>query len=442
MDELKWLEKRLSSLSVDDYEIYALEARQFSVEAKEGQIDAVDEAVERGVALRLFRGNKTSFGSSSDFAPDFLERMVALAYNSFSVIEDGPAFFLPSDRDGVRRVVETRGSLERGDKTPKLQMALDLERFAKDYDERVKRVRDACYAEEVRTVTLKNSRGLERRHSSERHEISLMVMAEDSHGQEVAWESDYAPHPDRLDPKKTAREAAEKAISQLGGKPAATQRTSAVLDATVATSFLGVLSSSFLGDQVLKNRSALRGKLREEIYAPCISIVDDGRLEGGYNSFPFDGEGVETGRRFLVERGVLREFLYDLTSASQAGTASTGNAVRQGLKEPPRVGATNFFIEPGEASLEKLLSEMGRGLWIRDVIGVHTADAVTGDFSLGATGVWIEGGKRDFPVRGITISGNLHDLMKRVVCVGKDIRRYHAFGCPPLLIDGIDMGGE
>ncbi len=438
MDALDALERALGGLDVDGYEIYALENRQFSVEAKEGEIDSVDEAVERGAAVRLFKGRKTSFASSSALGPPFLERMVSLAYNTLSVVEEGPSILLPA---GEERFGPSQDVLPPGDRSEKLRMALDLEKFAKRYDRRVSRVRDASYGEEIRTVTLRNSRGLKGRRTAARHELSLMVMAEDAQGQEMAWENDFAAEEGRLDPQKTAREGAEKAVSQLGGKPVPTQKTAAILDATVAASFLGVLSSSFFGDQVLKNRSALRGRLGESVYSGAVTIVDDGKLAGGYNSFPFDGEGAPTGRHAVVERGVLKGFLYDLASGVQAEVPSTGNAVRPAVKEPPRVGATNFFIEAGDLSLEELLGDLGTGFWVRDVIGVHTADPVTGDFSLGASGVWIEGGKRAFPVRGVTISGNLHDLLKRVVGVGKEIRRYHAFGAPPLLVESLDIGG-
>lgn len=438
MNELEWLEKRLGGLKLDGYEIYVSESRQFSVEAKDGQIDSMDEAVERGAAVRLFRGLKTAFASTSDLTPAFLERAADLAYNSLSVVEDGPALALPSRPLAENEAMEGPSVMPR---EQKLKMALDLERLAKEFDPRVKRVRDACYSEEVKTVMLKNSRGFERTHSLSRHELSLMVMAEEAQGQEMAWENDFSVNPEDLNPQRIAREAADKAVCQLGGKPVATQKTPAVLDATVVASFLGVLSSSFLGDQVLRNRSSLGDKVGREIYSRRISVVDDGTLEGGYNSGPFDGEGVATSRRNLVKDGVLEGFLYDLSSASQAEVVSTGNGVRSAVKEPPRTGATNFFIEPGHASLEELLSDLGRGFWVRDVIGVHTADAVTGDFSLGASGVWIEGGKRSSPVRGVTISGNLHEILKRVAKVGKDIRRYHAFGAPPLLIDSLDIGG-
>jgi PmbA protein len=438
MDELDVLERTLRDMDVDAFEIYALENRQFAVEAKEGQIDSVDEAVERGAAVRLFKGLKTSFASSSGLSAPFLERMASLAYNTLSVVEDGPAVVLPAATAGAG---SSRTAASAIDRQAKLQMALDLERHAKQYDRRVSRVRDASYGEEMRTVTIRNSKGLESRWTAARHELSLMVMAEDAQGQEMAWESDFAQDETRLNPERTAREGAEKAVSQLGGRAVPTQKTPVLLDAMVAASFLGVLSSSLFGDQVFKNRSALRGRLGETVYSAGVTVVDDGSLEGGYNSFPFDGEGVPTGRHAVVEKGVLKGFLFDLASGSQAAAPSTGNAIRSAVKEPPRVGATNFFIEGGGASLEQLLAGLGKGLWVRDVIGVHTADPVTGDFSLGASGLWVEGGKSSFPVRGVTISGNLHEVLKRVVAAGKDVRRYHAFGAPALLIESIDVGG-
>jgi len=437
MRAIEALEKKLSGLSVDAYEIYSIESRQFSAEAKDGEIDSMDEAVECGVAVRLLRGAKTAFASSSDLSSAFLDRLVDLAYNSLSVVEDGPKIVLPKKAQPLA-VAENVREMPR---EQKLNMAIDLEKFAKAFDARVKRVRDASYAEEIKTVMLKNSLGLEQSHLSRRFELSLMVMAEDGSGQEMAWENDYAADAYGLNPEKIARDAADKAVCQLGGKPISTQKTPVVLDATVVSSFLGVLSSSFFGDQVLRNRSALGGKIGQSIYSRYITVVDDGCLEGGYNSSPFDGEGSETSRIELVKDGVLRGFLYDLTSAAQAGVGGTGSAVRPAVKESPRTGASNFFIEPGSASLEQLLRDMGKGLWVRDVIGVHTADPVTGDFSLGASGVWIEGGKRMSPVRGVTISGNLHELLKRVAKVGAEIRRYHAFGAPPLLIETLDIGG-
>ncbi len=437
-DPLTFIEQKLGAMKLDAYEIYRTENRTFSVEAKEGKIDALEEALERGVAIRLFQGGRVGFASSSGWETPFLEKVIDLAYGSLKILDEGARWTLPtsSPSRGTKR-----GSVKGLKKERGLELSLLLERSARDYDRRITRVRDASYASEVRSVTLKNSRGLEISDTRERHELSVMVVAEGEGGHEMAWESDFASSANQLDAKKVGEEAAERAISQLGARPIATGKWPVVLDPVVAASFLGVVSNSFLGDQVQKNRSSLRDRLGEGIYSKKVTMKDDGSLLDGYSTADFDGEGVSMEPHDLVSCGTLKQFLYDTFWATKAGKQSTGNAIRSGFKEPPRVGPTNFFIEAGEGSREDLFSDLEKGLWVRDVIGVHTADVVTGDFSLGASGLWIEGGKRKFPVRGVTISGNLHQLFREVVRVGAEPRFYHSFGSPPLLVSSLDIGG-
>jgi len=438
MDSVRYLEDQIHALSLDAYEVYELEKRVLTVEAKEGVVDSLDEAVEKGLAIRLFRGGKCGFACMSDAPTPFLERMVKLAYNTLKVVEEGALIALPP-HDAGGRISAAVGSLL--GREAKFQLAIDLEKRAMAFDRRITRVRDASFSEETLTVTIRNSRGLDRTHTASRYELSLMVMAEDRGNQEMAWDSEQTTDTSHLEVQRLADQAAMKAIGQLGGKPVVTQKSPAVLDAMVVASFLGILSSSFFGDQVQKNRSLLKGKVGEEIYGSGIHITDEGDLPGGFSSFPFDGEGVSTRRNELVTQGVLKGFLHDLTSGAKEGGASTGNGIRPNFKEPPRVGVTNFSIQPGKGGVEDLLAEMGRGFWIRDVIGLHTADAVTGDFSIGASGFWIEAGKPQSPVRGVTISGNLHNVLKGTVRAGGEVRWYHSFGAPPLLISSMDIGG-
>lgn len=438
MDPIRYLESRLSSLSLDGFEIYRTEKREMTVEAKEGQVDSLDRAVERGIAVRLFREGLCGFSCSSDETTAFLDRMTDLAYNSLQIVEEGGRIRLPT---GKANEGPKPGGL-RTEVSGPAQIALDLERFAMAYDTRVLRVRDASYSEEESTITLRNSRGLDRTFTRARYSLSLMVMAEEKGRQEMAWDHDFSTDLSQLNPKDLAERAAEKAVSQLGGRPVPTQKAAALLDPSVAASFVGVLSPSFYADQIQKNRSALRGRKGEKFYAPAVAIVDDGTLEGGFESFPFDAEGVPSRRNALVSGGVVQGFLYDLSAAEKEEGSSTGNAVRPSFKEPPRVGATNFFISRGSGGTEDLLGAMGRGFWIRDVIGMHTVDPVTGDFSVGASGQWVEGGKPSHPVRGVTVSGNLHELLRRVERVGGEMKFYHSFGAPQLLIGELDIGGK
>jgi PmbA protein len=213
-----------------------------------------------------------------------------------------------------------------------------------------------------------------------------MGMAEAGGDQEMSWESDFSPYFEKLDPKWTARRAAEQAVSLLGARPISTRKVPALLDPVVGASLLGVLASSFLGDQVVKGKSSLKDRLGEQVYTKTLSIIDDGRKSDGYGSAPFDGEGTRTEQTTLVEKGVLRSFLHDRASAVRLKQKETGNGVRPTFKELPRSGVTNFFLQPGDRTFDQLRDQMGRGLWITDLIGVHTANPISGDFSLGASG--------------------------------------------------------
>ncbi len=436
------LEKKISGLKVDDYEIYAVESRRLSVEAKDQRIDALEDSIERGVAIRLFRGLRTGFASSSDWSPAFLDRALAAAHESLELVEEEVRGDLPSSK-GLNLSSSPAVSSPAFAPSPeaKFQIALALEKAVRDYDTRIRRVRDAGYSEETKTITLKNSKGFDASYTKTGFDLSLMVVAEENGQQEMAWESRYEEDFGKLDPVALARRTADKALKQLGATTIATRKSPALLDASVVTSFLGVLSSSFLGDQVRKNRSALRGRVGEKVHGDLITILDDATLKGGYASKPFDAEGVQTRRNVLVEKGVLKNFLYDLATAQQENVSSTGSAVRPHYKEPPRIGTSNFFIAPGSGSLEEMLKDMGTGFWVRDMIGVHTADAVSGDFSLGASGLWVENGKPSQAVRGVTVSGNIHQLLSKVTRVGGEVTWYHGLGSPPLVIKELEIGG-
>ncbi|MBI3541012.1 MAG: TldD/PmbA family protein, partial [Deltaproteobacteria bacterium] len=320
MDPISALEKKIKTLSLDDFEIYQIESHDFLAQSNEGKIEFTEESIERGTAIRLFKGGKIGLGCSSDWSFPFLERMVDQAYNGLSIGDEKQKFDLPGPLSALPRWGGWGG--ESGfaphfePKHPALpvqggrELALVLEREARAYDPRVRRVRDARYSGGQTRVVLKNSRGLEAEYSKSTHEVSLMVMAEDKEEREMAWDSDFSSSLSGIDPVKIGRRVAEKAVSQLGARPIKTQKSAAILDQTVAASFLGVLSSSFLGDQVQKQRSSLRGRLGQTIYSDQVTLVDDGQLENGCLTAPFDGEGAVTRRNELVSHGVLKSFLY------------------------------------------------------------------------------------------------------------------------------------
>jgi PmbA protein len=218
-----------------------------------------------------------------------------------------------------------------------------------------------------------------------------------------------------------------------------------VLDPWAAASFLGVLSQALSAEEVQKGRSLLAGLVGQEVGSDVLTLVDDGRLADGPAAAPFDDEGVPTGRTPLVEGGTLKGFLHNSTTARRARTESTGNASRPGYRGTPGVSPTNLFVEPGEGSPEALLARAGRAVYVQDVSGVHSgANAISGEFSVGATGLRVEGGELGEPLREMTIASTLPEVLRSVQAVGSDLRFFPAggaVGTPTILVGEMTVAG-
>jgi len=201
------------------------------------------------------------------------------------------------------------------------------------------------------------------------------------------------------------------------------------------------MSPSFLADSVQKKKSRLVDKLGEKIYSDQVVLMDDGLYPGGLVTAPLDGEGHPSQTTSLVEDGVLTTLLYDTISGRVGGKPSTGNSVRESFKEMPRAGTRNFYLKAGGVESGKLCEGIAKGVVIHDVIGIHTANPITGDFSVGAAGHRVSHGKKGGAVKGFAISGNLHDILARVEVVGNDLKFYGSVGAPSIRISELEVGG-
>jgi PmbA protein len=274
--------------------------------------------------------------------------------------------------------------------------------------------------------------------------VSLTVapLAEADGDAQLGWEFGFSNGIRGIDIQKIAAGAAAKAVGHLGARKIPTMRCPAILDSYVANEILEVLAPAFLAENVQKGKSLLAGKIGEKLFAPLLRIRDDGTLPGGMATSPFDGEGVPHRNTVLAESGVLKGYLYDSFCGRKEGRESTGNSARGGFKGLPHMGVTNFFIEPGECTPEGLRKGIDRGILLTDVIGMHTANPISGDFSVGAVGFLIENGEVTSPVKGIAISGNIIDLFRNVEAVAGDLRFYGVVGAPSLRLAGLDVSGD
>jgi PmbA protein len=241
-------------------------------------------------------------------------------------------------------------------------------------------------------------------------------------------------------PESVGRKAAERTLRRLGARKVSTQKAPVVFDPMVSRSLIDHIFDAINGDSIYRHASYLAGKLGEQVAGENITIVDDGTMVGGFGSSPFDGEGVPTRRTVVIERGVLKSYLLNSYTARKLGLATTGNAAR-GLTGNPGIGSGNFYLQPGEKTPQEIIREIRSGLYVTEFLGFGV-NLVTGDFSRGASGLWIENGEFAFPVEEITVAGNLKDMFRNISAIANDLEFRSSVAAPTLRIDGMTIAGE
>lgn len=244
-----------------------------------------------------------------------------------------------------------------------------------------------------------------------------------------------------LSPERAGTMAGRRAVQLLGAAPVASGVMDLVLEPLITMQMLGIISACFSGEAVLKNKSFLAGRLGDCVASQELTLIDDGTLPNRLGSASFDGEGTASQRTVLLENGVLQNYLYDCLSAAKAGTSSTGNGMRGSYKGTPHISTSNYYLQAGSQTPAQLTGHVERGIYVTEILGAHTANPVSGDFSFGASGILIEHGRLSRPVRGITIAGNFQQLLQKVCGVGNDLTFYGSQGAPTMRIAEISVSG-
>ena len=437
------VEKLLRGRQLDSYEVMVSESRDLSIEAKGGKLDAFKCAEPFGVAVRVQCGEGLGFSFSTTLDLSALARMVDGAIVAARMQTPDSCNVLPLPHAGYPELPDLFDEALSGiPEELKIARALELERLVLSRDPRLKRVRKCSYGESVYSLLIRNSHGLSAGYRGSYVSCSVSAVAEDGGDAQLGWDFGFSHGFSGIDLERIADGASRKATSLLGARTIPTMRCQAVFDNHVATDLLEVLAASFLAESVQKGKSLFSGREGEKVFSELVTVRDNGLLAGGMGSAPCDGEGVPQQDTLLVTDGVLQGFLFDSYWGKRMGVGSTGNAVRNGAKGPPRMGVHNLFVEPGKNSLEALLSGVGKGVLITDVMGIHTANPISGDFSVGAAGFYLEGGAIQHPVKGIAIAGNLLELFGRVDMVGDDLRFFGSAGSPSLRVSELDVSGS
>lgn len=436
------VERRLAGQTLDAWEIMTGHSRTLSIEVKEGAVDTFKSAEPVAVSIRLLRNGGLGFSYSTSFVDADIDRMIdaALIGAEVQTVDrcnqlPQPAAFAPMPELYDPTVADVPVAA-------KIGRALELEKLALAADSRIKRVRKAAYGENLYTVHLRNSHGICGGYQGSSVSCSVAPLAEENGEAQLGWDFAFSNRYDGIDVAVTAASAAAQATAMLGAAKIPSMRAPVILDTRVAGEFLELLAPSFNAENLYKGKSLLKDRLGERLFPACLTIRDDGTLVGGMGTAPFDGEGVPAQNTPLVTAGQVSGFLYDTIYAARMGAASTGNAARSGVKGLPHLGVSNLFIENGTTSVAALIAGISRGMLVTSLVGMHTANPVSGDFSVGAGGFLIEAGRLTSPVKGIAIAGNVLELFANLVMIGDDRRFFGTVGSPSLQIASLEISGD
>jgi PmbA protein len=425
----------------DSAEVFVQTGRQLQIEVRNGDIETVQEAASQGIGFRIFTRGKMAFSSCNDFSDAATASAIESAVLFAQQTTADPNNVLPDDKGStpVEGLYDDRISQVAMEK--KIELAQTVERLAMK-DSRITKSAGSGYAEGEGEIFLANSHGLSKSYKSSACSLGISVVAEKgeqkSSGGDSCSRRFFA---DLKKPDQIAAKAARKAYEMIDPRMVKTQRAAVIFDPDVAGALLGGILAGVNGERVLQGASFLGNKMNQKIASPLLTITDDGTRAKGQASRPFDGEGVPTQKRLIVDQGILKGFMYNTIIARRAGVKSTGNASRGGFTSVPGIGPHNFYIAAGASSRDDIIAATQKGLLLTEVTG-YGINPVTGDFSGGASGFWIEGGKIAFPVKGLTIAGRADEMLNALDMMGNDLDLSRGTAAPTFRIREMQIGGE
>lgn len=423
----------------DQCEIYWTRRASSSTQMRDGEISDDTSSDRSGYSVRLIKDGVPGFSYGVTLDENSLKRSVDDALLSCGFLEKNEHYYFTAPGKTYPKVENSTadfcGFAEKKE-------YLELMANAATCDDRIKKVERTAVGETMGSVHLMNSLGLDLYRESSYVSASATVVAADGEDEHLGGEFKAASSFGEIDWQKLGEKAALDGLDKLGAAPIDTEELPVLFRPDAVIDLLGILLPSFLGDHVEKGMSRLNGRLGEQIAAEGFYLYDDALMTQSVLRIPFDDEGQPCRKNCLIDNGRSNMFLYNNEYASRAGAESTGNGFGGSHKGLPGVGLSSFYLAPGEQSLENTMSKMEKGLWVKDLMGLHMADAVSGDFSLGAVGKLIEKGEATKGVRGVMVAGNLFDLLRDVETICDDFTVFGDVGAPSFLIKSLKISGK
>jgi len=436
--------KRALDGGATDAECTISEGDEFSAGVRMGQVESLKEAGSRGAGIRVMAGRKTGSSYTSDLSPEGMEQMIRAALELAKITSDDPHAGLPDTEDlgkidGDLRLYDD--TIARMETEWKIEQARHAEDVALHFDPRIQNSEGGSFDSYLGVRAFANSRGFVGSYRSSSCGLSVSPVAK----QNGSMERDYWHSASRVAARLESAEhvgrlAAERALRRLNPRKIATQKTAIIFEPRTSRMLLGDLFDAVNGSAIYRHASFLVGKLGEKIASENLTLVDDATIPGLFGSSPFDDEGVTARRTVVIERGVLKSYLLNTYAARKLGLKTTGNAAR-GITGNAGVGPGNFFIEAGSSAPEQIIAGVRQGLYVTELIGANM-NTVTGDYSSGAAGLWIENGELAYPVSEITIAGNFKHMLLDAQQIGSDLDFRGSIAAPTILIGEMTISGH
>ena len=435
---------RAKQRGASEADVIVANGETLSVQVRMDAVDRLTKAREKRLGLRVFFGKRSASASTSDFSKPALEQFVADTCTLAQAVVEDPVSGLP-DPD---KMTSDHPDLDIYDSTTlQTEQQIDLarrgERSALKADPRITNSEGADFDSSSGRMILGTSHGFLGQYSSSSFSLAVSPIASDPDTgamQRDSWYGVQRKFSKLEQPERIGEEAARRTVRRLGARKVTTCTAPVVFDPEAAGSLLGNLCGAVSGYALYKGASFLTGQLGQRLAPEFVTIYDDGRMPGGLGSRPFDGEGLPTRKNVVVDRGMLANYLLDTYSAKKLSLTSTGNASRS-VGESPSVGPTNFYLVPGTATPQQIVESVKHGLYVTDLIGFGI-NMVTGDYSRGASGFWIENGELAYPVEEITIAGNLKRMFAGIEMIGNDLVFRGRIASPTIKLAEMTIAGQ
>jgi PmbA protein len=426
-------------------EVLLVSAESIAAGVRLGEVEKLKSSREQRLGIRVFVDHASATAATAEMERGSLDGFIQDTVTMARLTAPDPFSGLPEPHRQAQdppdlELTDSGRGIVGADEA--LELARAAEKAALGADPRIRNSEGGEFHSGLYSVLFANSNGFAGEYSASSFNLAAAPIAqsEDGRMQQGYWYTAGRHFKMLEDPEAVGRTAANRALRRLGARKIKTTRAPVVFEPEMAASLLRALAGAASGPSLYKGASFLTGKLREQIMSANVTIRDDGRRLAGLGSKPFDGEGLPTNRKSLVEKGVLLTYLLDCYSARKLKLEPTGNASR-GVGEIPGVSPTNLYLEPGPYTQDQIVRSVKRGLYLTELIGFGV-NGVTGDYSRGAGGLWIEDGELVHPVQEITIAGNLKDMFMSIEMIGNDLKWRSAVVSPTIKLAEMMIAGE